>query len=135
MRNALKFLLALSVAILLMLAIRAYAFTIFTVTDSALSPALQKGDRVLVNRLNHAPVEANDLIVFGDTMMMAGIVEAIPGDTISLHGARYLLTQGCRARCRCTCCRLYYVKVGQGHRLVQHADIVGKAFRIFPIRK
>ena len=131
----LKFLLALSVAILLMLAIRAYAFTIFTVTDSALSPALQKGDRVLVNRLSHAPFKTNDLIIFGDTLLAAGRIEAVPGDTISLQGTRYMLARGCRVRCRCTNCCLYYVKVGQGHRLVQHADIVGKAFRIFPIRK
>ena len=50
MRKTAKFLIALALAFLLMLGFRAIVFTICAVDGDALSPLLQKGDRVLVTR-------------------------------------------------------------------------------------
>ena len=54
MRNAIKFILAVATAIILMLVVRAYAFTIYKVSNSNLNPVLKKNDRVLVNKLDRA---------------------------------------------------------------------------------
>ena len=53
MKHALRFVMALTVTILLMLAFRALVFTVYTVRGTALEPCLVDGDRVLVNRLAH----------------------------------------------------------------------------------
>ena len=53
MKCALKFVMALTVTILLMLAFRALAFTVYTVRGTALEPAFSDGDRVLVNRWSY----------------------------------------------------------------------------------
>ena len=41
MRNAIKFILAVATAIILMLVVRAYAFTIYKVSNSNLNPVLK----------------------------------------------------------------------------------------------
>jgi signal peptidase I len=51
LKNGVKFFLALLFAILVMLAVRAWAFTIFFVPDSSYTPELREGDRWIVNRL------------------------------------------------------------------------------------
>ena len=53
MRSALKFVMALIVTILLMLAFRALVFTVYTVSGSGLEPCFVSGDRVLVNRWSY----------------------------------------------------------------------------------
>lgn len=53
MKSALKFVIALMVTTLLMLAFRALFFTIYTVEGHALEPTLISGDRVLVNRWSY----------------------------------------------------------------------------------
>ncbi|MDO4159381.1 MAG: signal peptidase I [Prevotellaceae bacterium] len=53
MRNALKFMLALLVTIILMLAFRALVFTTYTVKGSMLGGHFEDGDRVLVNRWSY----------------------------------------------------------------------------------
>ena len=53
MRSLLKFLMALAVALLLMLFVRATGFTIYTIDGPALQPTLLEGDRVMVNRWSY----------------------------------------------------------------------------------
>ena len=53
MRSMLKFLMALAVALIAMLAFRALVFTIYTVPGSTLEPTFKAGDRVLVNRWSY----------------------------------------------------------------------------------
>jgi signal peptidase I len=52
LKDGVKFILALLFAILVMLAVRAWAFTIFSVPDSSYAPEFRKGDRWIVNRLD-----------------------------------------------------------------------------------
>ena len=109
MKSALKFVMALTVTILLMLAFRALAFTVFTVRGTVLEPCLTDGDRVLVNRWSYglrtggggmfryvrwaaSPVRRGDIVVFNspaDTSravrrreVMAYLCAACPGDTV-----------------------------------------------------
>ena len=53
MRNLLKFLLSLAVALLLMMAFRTLAFTIYYVEGDGLEPEFVAGDHVMVNRWSY----------------------------------------------------------------------------------
>ena len=99
--------LSIAVCTIVMLAIRAYAFTIFTVPDEGLKPVLRKGDRVLVNRM------------------------ALPGDTITVKGEKYLIPNHCNAHCHCGTCQYLLLGIGRKQTLVQQGDIAGKAYSLF----
>ena len=110
MRATLRFLLSLTVALLLMLLCRALAFTIYTVEGDGLSPVFQKGDHVMVNRwsyglrtgtsdglftygrLMRSTVKRGDIVAFEDptdptrNRIMFGRCRALPGDTICYNG-------------------------------------------------
>lgn len=118
MKNALKFLVALVVALLLMLAFRALFFTIYTVDGTALEPTFTAGDRIMVNRWSYGlrtggnrffsytrwfgsqPCRG-DLVAFNLPTDTARTVTnrpvylcyctALPGDTVSVGGQRLLL--------------------------------------------
>ena len=99
------------VTILLMLAFRAVAFTVFTVNGAALSPDFVAGDRVLVNRWSYglrignggmdggtrwlaSPVAKGDLVVYNSPPdaqqgiasrpVCIGYCKGVPGDTVRL---------------------------------------------------
>lgn len=111
MRNLLKFILALVIAFLLMLAFRSLAFTIYEVPSPGIKSHLIAGDRVIVNRWSYglrtggegffsysrwisSPVEKGDLVVFNfpldtihdisDRAVYAGYCDALPGDTVRI---------------------------------------------------
>ena len=119
MRNKkiLKFMLALGVAFVLMVAFRALAFTIYTVEGQGLSPLFCEGDRVLVNRWSYGlrvggekslfdygricrqQVEKGDIVVFEDPtdnkrekILICRCV-GLPGDTIA-HDGRMMVVPG-----------------------------------------
>jgi signal peptidase I len=117
MNNLLKFVAALAVAFIMMFAFRALAFTIYTIPDSGLSPALRSGDRVLVNRWSYGlrsegnifaygrwvkrDVERGDYVVFNnpaDTLhsisckgVMISRCKGCPGDTVIFGGIPLVL--------------------------------------------
>lgn len=113
MRSALKFVMALIVTTLLMLAFRALVFTVYTVSGTGLEPCFVSGDRVLVNRWSYglrtgggkmfrytrwaeAPVSRGDLVAFNcpaDTSrpvahrdVRACYCTGVPGDTVRTGG-------------------------------------------------
>ena len=119
MRNKkiLKFMIALVVAFVLMVAFRALAFTIYTVEGQGLSPLFCEGDRVLVNRWSYGlrvggekslfdygricrqQVEKGDIVVFEDPtddkrekILICRCV-GLPGDTIA-HDGRMMVVPG-----------------------------------------
>lgn len=105
-----KFLVALVVAFVLMIAFRALAMTVYTIGDDTLSPRLLIGDRVLVNRWSYGlrvcggglftygrigrqKVSRGDLVAVdgegsGVSVSRPAIFRcgAVPGDTIVLAG-------------------------------------------------
>ncbi len=132
MKNALKFILALTVMLLVMLAVRAWAFTIYHVTTSDFHPEVRKGDRMIVNRLG-CTYDKGEYIVFGNEDAFIGKVKAVPGDTVNITGKDYLLPT------RCPLCgskehRYYMVSVGKQQTLIHQADIIGAAYRVWPVR-
>ena len=133
MKNALKFFLALAAMLLIMLAVRAWAFTIYQVTNSDLQPEVRKGDRMMVNRLGSAYQKGN-IIVFGKDSSWIGRVEAVQGDTINLEEQNYRLPTEC-VYCGSTEQCYYLVDMGKMKTLVRHGDIVGTAFRIWPFNR
>lgn len=103
MRSLLKFLGALIIALLAMLAFRAIAFTIYTVPGEGLEPAFLRGDRVMVNRWSYGlrtggeglfaygrilrqPVKRGDLVAVNDSTGQVIICRctAVPGDSVSI---------------------------------------------------
>lgn len=118
MRSALKFVMALIVTILLMLAFRALVFTVYTVSGSGLEPCFINGDRVLVNRWSYglrtgggpyfrytrwmsSPVERGDLVAFNSPSdssvpftslpVSACYCTGVPGDTVTADGVRLIV--------------------------------------------
>lgn len=117
----------------MMLTIRAFAFTIYTVPDTSLQPALRQGDRVVVNRLERVVPQRGDIVVCTQRGHdFIGRVTALPGDTIAIDTLRYRIPLGClSATCRCTDCRHYLVSRSGQPVLVGQGDIVGRPHRLF----
>lgn len=131
MRGALKFVVVLAVTILLMLTVRTFLLTIYTVRETTSIYPLKTGDRVMVNRLRCANLQTGELVAFGDSSIFIGRVEAVPGDTISLNHARYVIPMKCCHRCVCTECKTYLINLGKKKTLVRQKDIIGRAYRLF----
>lgn len=118
MRSLLKFILALTVAALLMMVFRATVATVYEVEGDAMQPDYLSGDRVLVNRWSYglrtggspmfaygrwaaAPVEKGDLAVFNDPCdtkrrmaarrVAMAYCTGVPGDTVRIGDAAFVL--------------------------------------------
>lgn len=126
MRGALKFMLALVAATLVMLAFRAIVFTTYTVSGAALEPLFVAGDHVLVNKWSYG-LRTNELISSSGTRLFASqpchgdlvafnlpsdkkgfiankpvyicFVKAVPGDTVSIGGSRLMMPGRMNAAC------------------------------------
>lgn len=109
MRKALKFLLPLLTAFILMLAVRTIGFTVYAIVGDGLSPVFLQGDRVLVNRWSYGlrvggsdnslfgygrlwrhPIEKGDILAFenpteGDNIIICQC-KGLPGDTLDVDG-------------------------------------------------
>ena len=68
MKIAVKFLIALGLSLLLVWAVRTYAFTVFTVPAGGLPPQLKAGTRVIVNRIDCDFFNRGDVVVFTDSV-------------------------------------------------------------------
>lgn len=131
MRNAIKFILAVATAIILMLVVRAYAFTIYKVSNSNLNPVLKKNDRVLVNRLDRARFSRGDIVVFAADSSYIGIVRGVPGDTVTLDNTSYVLPDRCGCQeCQCKERSMFLVTQGKEKAIIHKSDILGKAYKL-----
>lgn len=122
--------LALGIAILLMLVVRAYAFTIYT-APTDIGTMLHRGDRVMVNRLSHAPLHRGDLVAYERHGHVVARIIALPGDTITVQGERYLIPERCCDRCSAPDCRLYLVDEGARRMLIYRHQLAGRAYYMF----
>lgn len=130
MNQALKTLLALFVAAIGMLAIRAYVFTIYTVPVNV-DNHIHRGDRVGVLHWLCSDIEQGDVVVFGDSIKQIGKIKAVPGDSVVVNGEKYLIPHQCCHRCKSTDCHTYLLNVGTTEMLVQKHDVLGKAWRLY----
>ena len=150
MKIAVKFLIALGLSLLLVWAVRTYAFTVFTVPAGGLPPQLKAGNRVIVNRIDCDFFNRGEVVVFRDSVFapdknqgqsqvrkfvseayFIGRVEKLPGDTVRIDTASYIIPTMCCKRCGCKDCRFYLLKTPTGQQVVHKHQMIGKAYKLF----
>ena len=60
-----------------------------------------------------------------------GRVEKLPGDTIRIDTASYIIPTVCCKRCGCKDCRFYLLKTPAGQQVVHKHQMIGKAYKLF----
>ena len=162
MKIAVKFLIALGLSLLLVWAVRTFAFTVFTVPAGGLPPQLKAGNRVIVNRIDCDFFNRGDVVVFTDSVFapvkkqaqsqagnqgqslaqsqprkfvseayFIGRIEKLPGDTIRIDTASFIIPMVCCRRCGCKDCRFYLLKTPTGQQVVHKHQMIGKAYKLF----
>ena len=182
MKIAVKFLIALGLSLLLVWAVRTYAFTVFTVPAGGLPPHLEEGNRVIVNRIGCDFFNRGEIVVYADSVALPirnqslnqgrnqgrnqslnqgrnqslnqslnqshnqglnprlkrviveyfiGRIEKLPGDTLRIGKASYIIPMVCCKRCSCKDCRFYLLKTPAGEQLVHKHQMIGKAYKLF----
>ena len=150
MKIAVKFLIALGLSLLLVWAVRTFAFTVFTVPAGGLPPQLKAGNRVIVNRIDCDFFNRGDVVVFTDSVFapvknqgqsqvrkfvseayFIGRIEKLPGDTILVDTVKYVIPTVCCKRCGCKDCRFYLLKTPAGQQVVHKHQMIGKAYKLF----
>ena len=170
MKIAVKFLIALGLSLLLVWAVRTYAFTVFTVPAGGLPPHLEEGNRVIVNRIGCDFFYRGEIVVYADSVALPirnqslnqslnqsrnqgrnqgynqgrnprlkrviveyfiGRIEKLPGDTLRIGKASYIIPMECCKRCGCKDCRFYLLKTPAGEQLVHKHQMIGKAYKLF----
>jgi signal peptidase I len=97
-RSALSLLATLGVAVILSFCVRAYAVQVYVVPSGSMTPTLQVGDRIVVNKLSYS-IQRGDIVVFnrapGDHdhqyPVLVKRVIGLPGETISSIGDTILI--------------------------------------------
>ncbi len=142
MKIAVKFLIALGLSLLLVWAVRTFAFTVFTVPAGGLPPQLKAGNRVIVNRIACDFFDRGEVVVFRDSVTyqrrkivaeayFIGRIEKLPGDTIRIDTVQYIIPTVCCKRCGCKDCRFYLLKTPTGQQVVHKHQMIGKAYKLF----
>ena len=146
MKIAVKFLIALGLSLLLVWAVRTYAFTVFTVPAGGLPPHLEEGNRVIVNRIGCDFFNRGEIVVYADSVALPlrnqrrknvfmvyfiGRIDKLPGDTLRIGKASYIIPTVCCKRCGCKDCRFYLLKTPAGEQLVHKHQMIGKAYKLF----
>ena len=127
---------------LLVWAVRTFAFTVFTVPAGGLPPQLKAGNRVIVNRIDCDFFNRGEVVVFRDSVTyqrrkivaeayFIGRIEKLPGDTIRIDTVRYIIPTVCCKRCGCKDCRFYLLKTPTGQQVVHKHQMIGKAYKLF----
>jgi signal peptidase I len=146
LKIAVKFLIALGLSLLLVWAVRTYAFTVFTVPAGGLPPHLEEGNRVIVNRIDCDFFNRGEIVVYADSVALPlrnqrrknvfmvyfiGRIDKLPGDTLRIGKASYIIPTVCCKRCGCKDCRFYLLKTPAGEQLVHKHQMIGKAYKLF----
>ena len=145
-------------SLLLVWAVRTYAFTVFTVPAGGLPPHLEEGNRVIVNRIDCDFFNRGEIVVYADSVALPlrnqgfnqsssqgfsyrrkrviveyfiGQIEKLPGDTLRIGKASYIIPMECCKRCGCKDCRFYLLKTPTGQQLVHKHRMIGKAYKLF----
>ena len=129
MRDVLKFTVVLVAAVIVMLLVRTYAFSIYRVTSADLEPRVMRNSRVMVNKFKRSTFQRGDLIVFRTDSSYIGVIEQLPGDTVMISNEEFVLPNNCSCHdCDCLENNCYLVNQGRGMTVVRQQEIVGSAF-------
>lgn len=158
MKEALKFLLALAITTVIMLAVRALFIEIYAVRNTLAPSPLMGGDRVLVNRWSYGlragdnvlvpysrwfadSIRRGDLVAFNppaDTVRPAFLrdvfiarVKALPGDTVAIGKERFVIPVG-NKECNHHGKKLFLLEADkpQNRWIVPESNIIGRVFLI-----
>lgn len=90
--------------------------------------------------------QSRDVVVYADTVVQPlrnqrrkkvfmvyfiGRIDKLPGDTLRIDTASYVIPTICCKRCGCKDCRFYLLKTPAGEQLVHKHQMVGKAYKLF----
>ena len=97
--------------------------------DSVFAPAKNqakvKGQRQVGNQVQPNPRK------FVSEAYFIGRIEKLPGDTILVDTASFIIPMVCCRRCGCKDCRFYLLKTPTGQQLVHKHQMIGKAYKLF----
>ena len=123
-----------------------------------LPPHLEEGNRVIVNRIDCDFFNRGEIVVYADSVALPlrnqgfnqsssqgfsyrrkrviveyfiGRIEKLPGDTLRIGKASYIIPTVCCKRCGCKDCRFYLLKTPAGEQLVHKHQMIGKAYKLF----
>lgn len=99
-----------------------------------------------MNRIDCDFFNRGDVVVYADTVVQPlrnqrrkkvfmvyfiGRIDKLPGDTLRIDTASYVIPTICCKRCGCKDCRFYLLKTPAGEQLVHKHQMVGKAYKLF----
>lgn len=116
-----------------MLLLRTFVFTVYTVGNDNLRPDFMSGDRVIVNRLSRDSLQRGEHIAFSyNSSDFIGRVVALPGDTIPIAGQQYVIPARCNmVGCQCDDCHYYLVNSSSKASLVPGGNVIGRAYLLW----
>ena len=106
-------------------------------TDSVFAPVENQGQIQVGNQAqNQAGNQAQSQAQprprkFVSEAYFIGRVEKLPGDTVRIDTASYIIPVVCCKRCGCKDCRFYLLKTPTGQQLVHKHQMIGKAYKLF----
>ena len=106
-------------------------------TDSVFAPVENQGQIQVGNQAqNQAGNQAQSQAQprprkFVSEAYLIGRVEKLPGDTVRIDTASYIIPVVCCKRCGCKDCRFYLLKTPTGQQLVHKHQMIGKAYKLF----
>ena len=115
---------------------------------------MEEGNRVIVNRIDCDFFNRGEIVVYADSVALPlrnqslsqgrnprfkrviveyfiGQIEKLPGDTLCIGKASYIIPMVCCKRCGCKDCRFYLLKTPAGEQLVHKHQMIGKAYKLF----
>ena len=130
MKQTLKTIVAFLVAAVIMLAVRTYVFTIYTV-PADIDRHIVKGNRVGVLHWLCSDIQRGDVVVYGDSIKNIGKVKAVPCDSVVNNGIINHKPKQCCSTCNSSDCHTFMLVVSGKETLVQKHDMLGKAWRLY----
>ena len=98
-------------------------------TDSVFAPAKNQGQsQAKAKGQSQAQPQPRKFV---SEAYFIGRVEKLPGDTIRIDTASYIIPMVCCRRCGCKDCRFYLLKTPTGQQVVHKHQMIGKAYKLF----
>ena len=100
-------------------------------TDSVFAPAKKQAQSQAGNQGESQAQAQPQARKFVSEAYFIGRVEKLPGDTICIDTASFIIPMVCCRRCGCKDCRFYLLKTPTGQQLVHKHQMIGKAYKLF----
>jgi signal peptidase I len=100
-------------------------------TDSVFAPAKKQAQSQAGNQGESQAQAQPQARKFVSEAYFIGRIEKLPGDTILVDTASFIIPMVCCRRCGCKDCRFYLLKTPTGQQLVHKHQMIGKAYKLF----